>query len=596
MITDKGNNQNIDSSEVEHTHHALTRFLWRSVRVPLYLVSVLGAAAVLLLGMEKAAEYSLRKSRLGEIYHLDFPRVKSDYTRPVPHYDYDFVPGICLVDDRLKGNRYEYANNAGFREPQDISPEKPDDEYRILLTGGSTAFGFGNTGKAYDAVGPYTIEYRETVSHVLEKILNSSAPIPGKRVRVYNAAVWGYSYQHNVMRYLAKLRRFKPDLLISIDGANEIGAVSKLSPDWSYFKEGQYNDILRQMFRYDKPGLASYLTLWLKNNTYLMSWLWHGRDAFEDIGRQLQRDTEKAGRTRRSTPPNLSREETARMLDENVAAVVRVVENYHSVLENDQVPHLFVLQPWFYLSKKPLHEKEKILAGIQQDKYYYGVPSDQMYRLLVHRIIESASRKGYFVVDFSQYFDDVSEWVFTDSCHLTAGANYLMAKELAGVIKQHVLTRGLTPGDMVDDKNSYFWDLAYTAKVRSAPDPASPATPPGNMLRGFPGEELYASKPAAEKEKLEVVLDFQRPYPVSRLRIVWGDESSVPQSWRVEVSANEENWQLFAEGDKTQTNNYSRWPGYEHYRTDPLQARFFKYTQSDNRLRDIKLRCLSVQR
>jgi hypothetical protein len=30
----------------------------------------------------------------------------------VSHYDYDFVPGVCLEYNILKGNNYEYANNA----------------------------------------------------------------------------------------------------------------------------------------------------------------------------------------------------------------------------------------------------------------------------------------------------------------------------------------------------------------------------------------------------------------------------------------------------------------------------------------------------
>lgn len=596
MIMDQIDSQLAASRPATQTRNRLAGFLWKVVRIPLYLAVVFGTVSVLLLAVERTAEHGLKRGRLGDIYQRHFSLVKRDYTRPVPHYDYDFVPGVCLIDDTLKGNRYEYANNAGFREPTDISPEKPDDEFRIFLTGGSTAFGLGSTGDAYNAVGPYTIEYRETISHMLEMILNSTSPIPGKRIRVYNAAVWGYSYQNNFMRYLAKLRHYQPDLLISIDGANEIAAASKLSRDWNYFKEGQYNNILRQMFDYDVTGLSSYVTLWLKNNTYLMNYLWHGRDSFQDLGARLWRDAEEARRERGTGVPDFSPQEASRLAEENVETVVRVVENYHSILENDKVPHIFVLQPWFYLSKKPLHEKEKILAEVQQYKYYYGVPSERMYGLLVYRITESAGRKRYFVADFSHYFDDVSEWVFTDWCHLTSGANYLIARELASLVKQHVFAQPLTQGDIVDQKNSYFWDLAYTAKVVYAPDPDSPKSGPRNMLRGYPGEELYSSKTVAEKDRLEVVLDFQRSYPVSRLRIVWGDGPSVPDKWIVELSEDGEDWQTFVKADKPQTDDFSLWPGFEHYRSEPLKGRYLRYKFRDRDLRHMRLRCLSVQR
>ena len=88
------------------------------------------------------------------------------------------------------------------------------------------------------------------------------------------------------------------------------------------------------------------------------------------------------------------------------------------------------------MSKKPLHEKEKIVAGLKGHREYYSIPSDKVYKLFVDKARESAGAKGYFLADFTEYFDDVSEWVFTDWCHLTAEANYLIAKELSNLVKE----------------------------------------------------------------------------------------------------------------------------------------------------------------
>ncbi len=108
--------------------------------------------------------------------------------------------------------------------------------------------------------------------------------------------------------------------------------------------------------------------------------------------------------------------------------MVRVIEDYHSALQNDGVPHIIALQPWFYLCQKPKHEKEKILDSLSGYRQYYGVPSDKMYQLFLERARQSAERSGYFLVDFSDYFDDVSEWVFTDWCHLTAAGITLLPR------------------------------------------------------------------------------------------------------------------------------------------------------------------------
>ncbi len=41
--------------------------------------------------------------------------------------------------------------------------------------------------------------------------------------------MWGHAYQHLLMRYMTKLRDYSPDLVISLDGANELPMISKLT-------------------------------------------------------------------------------------------------------------------------------------------------------------------------------------------------------------------------------------------------------------------------------------------------------------------------------------------------------------------------------
>ena len=89
-------------------------------------------------------------------------------------------------------------------------------------------------------------------------------------------------------------------------------------------------------------------------------------------------------------------EENLPILDRNITAVVKTVEDYSALLKNDNVPHILALQPWFYLSKKPLNEKEKIINEIEGYRDYYGVPSDKVYKLLIDRLVDSAEEEGIF--------------------------------------------------------------------------------------------------------------------------------------------------------------------------------------------------------
>jgi len=574
---------------------SLGRLLWSAIRKIAYTAFVIAAVALILMGLDKLAEFALSKTYLGYVYPENFATVKQDFTEPVSHYDYDISPGVCILHNQPKGNRYEYANNAGFRDPRPISLEKPDDEFRVFLTGGSTAFGLGATGETAAISNFYYIEHRETISHALEKILNSTAPIPGKTIRVYNTAVWGYSYQHLLLRYITKLRRYKPDLVISFDGANEINAVALPVGDWDYFRQGQYNGILRQIFAYEIPGLASYLTLWLKNNTFLMTFFWGGTDLFQNLetGQRIHR-----GSLVQQELPRLEEmtaEERSGMVSANVGPVVRVVEDYHSVLENDGVPHIFALQPLLYLSKKPRHENEAKAESLEEHKYYYGVPAGNTYKYMIDRISVSAKKRSFFIADFSEYFDDTSQWVFTDWCHLTAGANYLVAKELANLIKENFFHKPLAAGDNIDDKDSFFWNAAPTAKIIYAPPADDPENDPKNMLLGYPGRWLYSSKTVAGGERFEIALDLTQTLSLSRLRLVW-DHSSVPEEWAVDVSVDGENWKPWIRGDDKELDSFSWWPGYEYYGAEPVRARYLRYRPIKSADRSIRLRSLSVYR
>ncbi|MFH0825801.1 MAG: discoidin domain-containing protein [Pseudomonadota bacterium] len=569
--------------------------LW-CIKKAAYVIFIIATVILLLMGLEKAAEVALKKSGFGYVYPDAPTMAKRDFTRPVSHYDYDLNPGVCLVYNQGKGNRYEYANNAGFRDPRPISIQKPADEYRVFLTGGSTAFGLGAAGRAAQVTNNYYLEHRETIAYQLERILNASAPPAGKKVKVYNTAIWGYSYQNLLFRYVAKLRRYKPDLIVSLDGVNEIHAVSVPTTDWNYFELGQFNGILRQIFAYNEPGLASYATLWLKNNTFLMAFVWRGTDPFfsMEAGMKAHQGAARPAESARGAQ-DFEPEERSRMVARNTAEVVRVLEDYHSVLENDGVPHIFAMQPMLHLGKKQRHDMEKQIESLDEHKQYYDLAVDDVYRFIIEEIRESAQKKKYFVADFSEYFDDTSQWVFSDWCHPTAGANYLIAKELAGLIKAHVLGMPLSEGDKVQDKDAFFRDPAVAADVVYAPPARDEAVGPKNILNGYPGLKPYISKDVSPNEKLELVLDLKNSYALGRLRVVW-DESPVPEEWTVEVSDDGLAWKPWVRGTDKDTDKLSWWPGYEHFGAEPVHARYLRYAPVKTATRSISLRCLSVSR
>jgi hypothetical protein len=214
---------------------------------------------------------------------------------------------------------------------------------------------------------------------------------------------------------------------------------------------------------------------------------------------------------------------------------------------------------------------------------------------MIEQITESAQKNHYFLADFSEYFDDTCEWVFTDWCHLTAGANYLFSKELAGLIKENFLQKQLIEGDKIDDKNSFFWKPAATAKVLYAPPADRPENGPDNILTRFPTQLLYASKDVPPTERLEVIVDLGREFKLSRLRLVW-DDNAVPEEWVVENSLDGETWKPWVTGTSKELDDLSWWPGYEYYGSETVQARYLKYRPLKTAERSIRIRSWSVYR
>ena len=100
-------------------------------------------------------------------------------------------------------------NEIGFRDSA-IEPRAPN-EYRILLLGGSAAWGWGASAN------------RHTVSGALQELLNEESS--GVSYRVMNGAYLAWSSLQERITLMEFYERFDPDLVISFTGFNDIISV-----------------------------------------------------------------------------------------------------------------------------------------------------------------------------------------------------------------------------------------------------------------------------------------------------------------------------------------------------------------------------------
>jgi hypothetical protein len=569
----------------------LGRRLGRFILICLYIGFLTAVVLAAFAGIEYYAYLRVKSSPLGEAYKgrdLDVARQSSQ--KVAPQFGYEPTPGFATIRNTRLGNSYEYINEESFKDFDDVPQEKPADEFRVLVTGGSVVYGRGPVPPADAVADYYEVTFRWTIPHILQEILNSDPrvreKIQGKKVRVINAGVPGYVYQNNLMRYLAKLRLFHPDLVVALDGANEVHTVARPLKDWNYFTEGPYFEVVTEVMDMSSKGIMNYVTLWLKRNTYFFTWLAMKEGEGPGI---LMENRGFAAHPQDATPEMIA------YRDNNIAQVADCAAIFHKTLETDRVPHVFALQPMFRNCKKkrtPMEEKIEQVTGMQKIGFYDAA---QTYDVLVDKVKKRAQEIGFEVVDLTGIFDDVKEWVFTDWCHLTNGANYILAKELANRVKKQVFGLPLLADDSIENsKDTYLLDYAQKATVLID----GKRTDSGlHILKGYPGTQLLEVPQDGKGGAPGLMLDLGSVLPVSRLRIVWGDEKSVPENWQVELSEDGKEWKPWLTVKETHTDSYDQWPGFEYYSSQQTPARYVRYVPSgEGANAAIRLRQLSVFR
>jgi len=115
------------------------------------------------------------------------------------------------------------VNSAGFRRADETDLRREPGGIRIFLVGGSAAFGSNGLYPQF----PSEPIREETIDHSLELLLRER--FPGRTVEVINAAVPEYRLFQETSLYSEMLLNYDPDLVIFLDGHNDISFLSGLA-------------------------------------------------------------------------------------------------------------------------------------------------------------------------------------------------------------------------------------------------------------------------------------------------------------------------------------------------------------------------------
>jgi hypothetical protein len=181
-------------------------------------------------------------NQLAESYQLKFLSPDGQPYKTLPS------PGKLLANrDPLKGyhlqpkqsTQFWTVNDQGFRDADEVPLQKPSNETRIFVLGGSTAF--GQLSSSNQTMFAHQLEQRlnaqvaaqrakpnafqpEVLPYTadeVDKVMQRATRLPDRQYRVINAAVPGYA-AGNVAQLMNQVASYNPDAVIVLGGYDDL--------------------------------------------------------------------------------------------------------------------------------------------------------------------------------------------------------------------------------------------------------------------------------------------------------------------------------------------------------------------------------------
>ena len=166
-----------------------------------------------------AYHYVVKGLSANELKNTIINRYKTIYNSEVITEigDYDPVtqmqfPGNFEANNFLKTNSYGYLGNSNAINPLNTFPEKKEREFRVIMMGGSSMFGFGVNHES------------KTIPSYLERLSNSEINKIKSKYDYIQVLNFGHPGAHSsilLMKLSQYLVHLEPDMVISLDGFND---------------------------------------------------------------------------------------------------------------------------------------------------------------------------------------------------------------------------------------------------------------------------------------------------------------------------------------------------------------------------------------
>ena len=385
-------------------------------------------AIFLVMGMMEATAYLILRARGLNQNRYEFGQILSGY------YVFRNTPGAAFWDEVKEhpSDLPSVVDGHGFTSDNPITEAKPDGVTRIFVLGGSAAFGTGQF-PPFTRVHPYhrgTLSFSLGPAGQLERYLQAKRP--DLKFEVINAAASDRLLHQSMIYYLETISRFSPDIVINMDGYNDLffGMMSGRPYAQMESRIENYINLLNQTRSFE-PNLAHLLTFGYHKflHPYVNEKLKNRFFLKEDM------DKEKYSLAVYKSVEGEFTHSSQRFL--------QILDHYMAILKSDNVDFVFTLQPLLYrqVNKQwssiedrmrrtvfgvgPNMAPELIDRFILMSKYFFDEYLSEASRARVEH-------KGFGFMDLNHEISALKSdfELYIDYCHFTIPGSRVVAEAL----------------------------------------------------------------------------------------------------------------------------------------------------------------------
>lgn len=351
-------------------------------------------------------EHISRKDFIDEEYH-PYLSAWEDWSKPM--FKYHSIGFRLFNTDISIGDKVQ-NNSLGFRCPEFTPPS--DDEFRIVLIGGSAAWGSGASSN------------EATIAGQLEKCFNADRALLGSKSRAvcYNLAqVNGFQTQ-DILSLAFFANKIRPDVIVSFTGWNELVANYPMSTDVLE----KYGTFYVEELSGWEPALAAN-NRWLRLKTAMKDWGLQKSQAFTFLHSFLPKQ-----------PPKFSY--STDELKERIVLCSRLFVEHlitiNSFANTLNATHFQFMQPNLYWKNAKSPEEEKVIELYDEARPVHGgkeigdfIRNNDIYTNVLESIDGTTADVGH-VSDFSKMFDNEAQKRFYTLVHMNDDGQREVAEQM----------------------------------------------------------------------------------------------------------------------------------------------------------------------